>query len=98
MSVLPSCCELVGLYSSQCRGIRCKGILSGWGNQCTFELWHDSGDPLEFPGETGLLLRCDGNVGIPFHTKQGNRLSSQDEEGKMGLFFSCGGKLGIPLE
>ena len=29
--------------------------------------------PLEFLCETGLLLRCDGKVGIPFQTKKGNR-------------------------
>ena len=33
----------------------------------------------EFSDETGLLLMCDGNIGIPFPTKQGNRPSSQDE-------------------
>ena len=27
---------------------------------------------LEFFRETGLILRCDRNVGIPFQTKQGN--------------------------
>ena len=54
--------------------------------------------PLEFQGETGLLLRCDGNVGIPLQMKQGNGPSPREEEGKMGLFLSCGGKLGVPLE
>ena len=32
--------------------------------------------PVECQGETGLLLSCDGNVGIPIQTKQGNRPSS----------------------
>ena len=32
--------------------------------------------PLEFQGETGLLLRCEGNVGIPLQMKQGNGHSS----------------------
>ena len=27
---------------------------------------------LEFQGEPGLLLTCDGNVGIPLPMKQGN--------------------------
>ena len=40
--------------------------------------------PFQFQCETGLLLRCNGNVGIPFQTKQGNRPSSRDEEGQMG--------------
>ena len=52
---------------------------------------------LEFKGETGLLLRCDGNIGIPLQTKQGNGTSSLDEEGKPGLFLSCCGKLIVPL-
>ena len=29
------------------------------------------GVPLAFQGETNLLLRCNGNVGIPLQTKQG---------------------------
>ena len=46
---------------------------------------------LEFQGDTGLLLRCDGNVGIPLQRKQGIGPSSPDEEGKPGLLLSCGG-------
>ena len=38
--------------------------------------------PVERQGETGLLLSCDGNVRIPFQTKQENRLSSRDKEGQ----------------
>ena len=30
---------------------------------------------LEYPRETGLILRCAGNAGNPFQTTQGNRLS-----------------------
>ena len=39
---------------------------------------------LEFLCETSLLLRCDGKVGIPFQTKQGNRPSCRDQEGRRG--------------
>ena len=39
---------------------------------------------LEFPRETGLILRCEGKVGIPFQTKQGNRTSCRDQEGRRG--------------
>ena len=35
-----------------------------------------------FQGETGLLLKCDRNVGIPFPTKPGNRPSSPFGEGE----------------
>ena len=38
--------------------------------------------PLEFQWETGLLLRCEGKVRIPFQTKQGNRPSSLEKKGK----------------
>ena len=56
------------------------------------------GVPLQFQGETSLLLKCDGNIGIPLQIKQGNGPLSGNEEGKPGLFLSCGGKLGVPLE
>ena len=39
---------------------------------------------LEFPRETGLILRCAGNSGNPFQTTQGNRLSCRDQEGRRG--------------
>ena len=35
---------------------------------------------LEFPCETGLILRCAGNVGNSFQTKQGNQPSCPDQE------------------
>ena len=40
---------------------------------------------LEFPRETGLILRCAGNVGNPFQTKQGNRPSCRKQEGRRRL-------------
>ena len=45
------------------------------------------GDAPEFQGETGLLLRGNGNIGIPFRTKQGNRPSSRVEEGENGALL-----------
>ena len=39
---------------------------------------------LEFPRETGLILRCPGKAGNPFQTTQGNRLSCHDQEGRRG--------------
>ena len=39
---------------------------------------------LEFPRETGLILRCAGKVGNPFQKKQGNRPSFRDQEERMG--------------
>ena len=39
---------------------------------------------LEFPRETGLILRCPGKAWNPFQTMQGNRLSCRDQEGRRG--------------
>ena len=39
---------------------------------------------LQFPRETGLILRCTGKGGNPFKTKQGNRPSCLDQEGRRG--------------
>ena len=39
---------------------------------------------LELPHETGLILRCVEKVGNPLQTKQGNRPSFRDQEGRRG--------------
>ena len=39
---------------------------------------------LEFPPETGLILRCTRKARNPFQRKQGNRLSCRDQEGRRG--------------
>ena len=39
---------------------------------------------LEFPCETGLILRCAGKAGNPCQTTQGNLLSCRDQEGRRG--------------
>ena len=39
---------------------------------------------VEFPRESGLILRCAGKAGNPFQTTQGNRLSCRDQEGRRG--------------
>ena len=39
---------------------------------------------LQFPREDGLILRCARKVGNPFQTKQGNRPSCCDQEGRRG--------------
>ena len=44
-------------------------------------------DALEFQGQIGLLLRGNGNVGMPFLSKQGNRPSSRIEEGENGVLL-----------
>ena len=42
----------------------------------------EPGQHLEFPRETGLILRCAGKAENPFQTTQGNRLSCRDQEGR----------------
>ena len=39
---------------------------------------------LEFPRETGLILRFAGKVGNPLQTKQGNRPTGRDQKGRRG--------------
>ena len=39
---------------------------------------------LEFPRETGVILRRAGKAGNPFQTMQGNRLSCRDQERRRG--------------
>ena len=39
---------------------------------------------LEFPRETGLILRCAGKLGNPLQTKQGNRPTGRDQKGRRG--------------
>ena len=98
LSVFPSCCEMtLGVPFDSWQGNQALSHVDGdisvfWNCGMT------PGIPLEFQGETGLLLRCDRNTGISFQMNQGNGESSRDEEGTMGLFLSCGRTLGVPLE
>ena len=39
---------------------------------------------LEFPRETGLILRCAGKLGNPLQTKQGNRPTGRNQKGRRG--------------
>ena len=43
------------------------------------------GGALEFPRETGLILRFAVKVGNPLQTKQGNRPTGHHQEGRRGL-------------
>ena len=44
---------------------------------------------LEFPPETGLILRCTRKDGNPFQRKQGNRLSCRYQEGRRAQMKWC---------
>ena len=72
-----------GLSSKRCPGI---GILSRVNREIGV-FRHVSPSTwlcLEYPRETGLILRCTGKGGNPFKTKQGNRPSCRDQEGRRG--------------
>ena len=64
----------------------------------SLDLWQDPRVPFQFQIETGLILRCDWDVGIPFQMKQGNRPSLRVEEEKKWHFMGFGGKLSFPQE
>ena len=46
---------------------------------------------LEFPRETGLILRCAGKAGNPFQTMRGNRLSCRDQDEMVGWHHQLDG-------
>ena len=75
--------SFTGLHSKRCLGI---GFLSRAAQEIV--VFRNVAPPttlcLEFLRETGLILRCDGKVGIPFQTNQGIRHSCQDQEGRSG--------------
>ena len=80
LSVVPSS---KGLSSKRCPGIR---ILSRADREIGV-FRHVSPSTrlcLEYPRETGLILRCTGKGGNPFKTKQGNQPSCHDQEGRRG--------------
>ena len=68
-----------GLPSKRCPGI---GFLSRaeWEIGVFRHVAPPKGLRLEFPREAGLILRCTGNVGNPFQTKQGNQPSCPHQE------------------
>ena len=48
-------------------------------------MWYHRELRLEFPRETGLILKCPVKVGNPLQTKQGNRPSCLHQEGRRGI-------------
>ena len=80
----PSCCDFIHRVAFEDVSSHRVLIKSGLGNRGLSEC----GSPHEATSqiflETGLILRWDGNVGNPFQTKQGNRLSCRDQEGRRG--------------
>ena len=72
-----------GLHSKRCPGIgfllRADQEIGVFWNAAPHTRLH-----LEFPRETGLMLRCPWKVGKAFQTKQVNRPYCRDQEGRRG--------------
>ena len=80
----PSCCAFTHRVAFE-EGSGPRVLLkSGPGNRGRSACGTTHVARLEFPHETGLILRCAGRAGNPFRTTQGNRLSCRDQEGRRG--------------
>ena len=80
----PSCCAFTHRVAFE-EGSGPRVLLkSGPGNRGRSACGPTHVARLEFPRETGLILRCAGKAGNPFQTTQGNRLSCRDQEGRRG--------------
>ena len=80
----PSCCAFTHRVAfEEVSGHRVL-IQSGPGNRGRSACGTTHVARLDFPRETGLILRCAGKAGNPFKTTQGNRLSCRDKEGRRG--------------
>ena len=80
----PSCCDFI-------LRVTFEEVTWNWdlswvdGEICVFwNVARHTRIPLKSQCEIGLLLRCDGKVGIPFQAKQANRPSCRDQEGRRG--------------
>ena len=71
-------------------------IKSGPENRCRSARGTSHMGSLEFPPETGLILRCTWKAGNPFLRRQGNRLSCRDQEGRSGSDAVVPGPLVFP--
>ena len=80
----PSCCAFTNRVAFE-DGSRPRVLLkSGPGNRGRLECGTTHVARLEFPRETGPILRCAGKAGNPLETTQGDRLSCRDQEGRGG--------------
>ena len=85
----PSCCALIHRVSFKEVSSHRVLFKSGPGNRGRSACGTTHVASLEFPHETGLILRCAGKIGNPFQTKQGNRLSCRDQEGRRAQMKWC---------
>ena len=84
LSVLPSCRELIlGMTFELLHGNEALSRVDG-DIRVFSKGGMTPGVPLEFQGETSLILRCDVNVRIPLQMKQGMDLHLERRRGKRG--------------
>ena len=80
----PSCCAFTHRFAfEELSGHRIL-IKSVPGNRGRLACGTTHVASLEFPRQTGVILRCAGKAGNPFQTTQGNRLPCRDQEGRRG--------------
>ena len=80
----PSCCSFThSVAFEEGSGLRVL-LKSVPGNRSCSACGTNHMARLEFPRDTGLILRCGGKARKPFQTTQGNRLSCRDHEGRRG--------------
>ena len=80
----PSCCAFTHRVAFEDVSGHRLLLKSGTGNHGCSACGPTRVARLEFPRETGRLLRCARKAGNPFQTTQGNRLSCRDQEGRRG--------------
>ena len=76
----PSCCAFPHRFAFEEVSGHLILIRCGPGNRGRSACGTTHVASLEFPRETGLILRCAGKAGNPFQAKQANRPSCRDQE------------------
>ena len=80
----PSCCAFIHRVAFEEVSVHRVLIKSGLEDRGRLARGTSHVASLEFPPETGLILRWARKAGNPFQTTQGNRLSCRDQEGRTG--------------
>ena len=80
----PSCCAFIHRVAFEEVSVHRVLIKSGLEDRGRLARGTSHVASLEFPPETGLILRCARKAGNTFQASQGNRLSCRDQEGRRG--------------
>ena len=82
--IAPLCCAFIHRVAFEEVSGHWVLIKSGLGNRGLSACGTTRELRLEFPRETGLILKCLVKVGNPLQTKQGKRPSYREQEGRRG--------------